>query len=68
MLSMNVIKTYQTGRALPVVYAPKKNVTLQFCVDYSNLIYATVTDADGLLEMGEALTSWEMQHFLSDGS
>lgn len=37
MLAMNIIERAQTEWASPIVYAHKKDVTLQFCVDYHNL-------------------------------
>lgn len=37
MLDMDIIEPIQTDRASPIVFLPKEDVTLSFCVDYRKL-------------------------------
>lgn len=42
MLAMKIIKAAQTEWAVPLIFTPKKDGSLQFCIDYRKLNGVTV--------------------------
>lgn len=45
MLKAGVIKPSTSERAAPVVFEPKKCVTLRFCIDYRSVNEMTIRDS-----------------------
>ena len=57
MLAMNVIEPAQSEWAAPIVFAPKKDGALRFCVDYRRLNAITVRDSYPIPRMDECMDS-----------
>lgn len=57
MLAINLKKPAQTRWALPVIFAPKEEWTLRFCVDYRTHHAVTATDLYSFLKMDKCIES-----------
>ncbi|MGH0053304.1 MAG: reverse transcriptase/ribonuclease H family protein, partial [Sphaerochaetaceae bacterium] len=57
MLRLGVIEKAQSPWASPVVFAPKKDGTLRFCVDYRRLNSVTIRDTYPIPKMDECIDS-----------
>ena len=57
MIEANVIEPAQSEWASPIVFAPKKDGTLRFCVDYRKLNAATIADTYPLPRIDDCLDS-----------
>ena len=57
MLEANVIEPSTSEWAAPIVFAPKKDGTLRFCVDYRKLNALTVRDSYPIPRMDECIDS-----------
>lgn len=55
MKTMKVIEPAQTEQALPIVFVPKKNGTLPFCVDFCKCNAVTTRDSYALQRMDECI-------------
>jgi len=57
MLDKGVIEPANTEWASPIVFVPKPDGTLRFCVDYRRLNEMTIRDAYLIPRMGECIDS-----------
>lgn len=57
MLVGNIIEPAQTEWASPIVFAPKEDGTLRFCVDYRKLNAVTKRDSSPIPRMEECIES-----------
>lgn len=54
---MDVVEPVQTELAAPIMFAPKKDGTLQFCVNYHRMNAVTIRDFYTILGMDECTDS-----------
>lgn len=57
MLEMDVIESMQAEWVAPLVFAPKKDETLQFCKDYHKLDPVSIRDFYPILCLDECIDS-----------
>lgn len=55
MLQQDISKTATTNLASPIVFAPKKDGSLRFSVDYQKLNFVIVKDSYRLPRMGKSI-------------
>ena len=57
MKESGVIQPSTSERAAPIVFAPKKDGTLRFCIDYRRLNLVTIRDSYPIPRMDECIDS-----------
>lgn len=57
MFEDNIIEPAQTGWASPIVFAPEKDGTIQFCVNYRELNTAEKRNSYPTIQMNERIDS-----------
>lgn len=64
MKSAGIIEQSQSSYAAPIVYVPKKDQTLRFCVDHRNLNSKTVFDPQYMPKIDDILNKVGKAKFL----